>query len=610
MAAVTLNPDAEVIYNIQPRDSTGHYLEVICRVKQPDPDGQIFSLPVWTPGSYLVRDYARNVLSIEAETDGDQVGIRKLDKSTWRTTAVTGPLIIRMTLYANDVSVRGACVQSSWMFLNGSAIFLRVHGFELRPCVVHLGASDSQQEASWRVATSLRRLTGTTYDIGAFQAECYEDLIDHPILMGELTVGEFEACGISHAIAIAGSHNANIDRLQFDLARICAWHIELFGLPAPIDRYLFLILAVDNTYGGLEHGFSSALMCSRFDLPGEVDAEIKPSYRKFLGLVSHEYFHLWNGKRIKPAELISPDLDGETYTRQLWLVEGITSYYDDLALVRSATITVESYLELLGRSLTAVYRSGGRRRQTLEESSFDSWIKFYKQDENAPNAVVSYYSKGAMVALALDLELRLRSKDTCSLDHVMRTLWQQRDETHTVGLPEGRFAEIVKEVSGLEFGEFFKQGLRSTIDPPVGILLAQFGVRLHLRAADSDSDSGGLPSGRIDGPALWLGINTRISGGRVLVKNALDDGPAQAAGLSAGDEIVAIDGYRTDADSYTLQLNRLVGACPATLHCFRRNELLVLQITPEDRPKDTCYLSLDDDVEDEVLDRRLKWLGG
>jgi predicted metalloprotease with PDZ domain len=277
--------------------------------------------------------------------------------------------------------------------------------------------------------------------------------------------------------------------------------------------------------------------------------------------------------------------------------------------LRAGLIDMPGYLELLGRSLTGVYRAGGRRRQTLEESSFDAWIKFYKQDENAPNAIVSYYSKGAMVALALDLELRLKTNGDCLLDTVMRALWLQYGESPLNGLPDGGFEQLVEQLSGQDLSEFFHQALHTTVDPPVGILLAQFGVRLHMRAADSDTDTGGKAGTRDAGPLPWLGFRTRVAGDRLMIRHVVSNDRAATAGLAAHDELVSLDGYRVTATNWLNLLDRVRVGRPVEIGVFRRDELRQFTVEPAVPPRDTCFLSVETDVDATVSRRRQDWLG-
>lgn len=596
--------DSAIVYRLRPADVAGHVFEMTCRIDTPDPEGQKVYWPAWIPGSYLVRDYARHVLSMRASSTTGRVLVEKIDKGSWQIEAVNGPLVLTAEIYANDLSVRGAFLDDGHAFVNGVCVFPAIAGHEASHCVVHLEAPADKEH--WELATSLKRLSGVDHGFGAFAADSYDELVDCPVLMGPLIRAHFEVAGVPHAFSIAGQSDVDLDRLAEDAAMICATHADMFG-GLPMARYEFLLTALSLGYGGLEHCDSSALVCSRDDLPRPGETGVSEGYRKLLGLVSHEYFHLWNVKRIRPAELTPYDLSSENYTRQLWLFEGITSYYDDLGLLRSGLISTDSYLELLGRTLTRVYRSGGRRRQTLEESSFDAWIKFYRPDENTPNAVVSYYSKGAMVSLALDLELRLRTDGLQSLDTLMRRLWQEYGDGK--GVPDGAFEGLAEEVSGVRLDEFFQQGLRTTVDPPLGILLAQFGVRLMLRPAEGADDKGGQRGKRESRPLAWLGLDTEQLGERLLARHVRSGGPAHAAGLSAGDQLLALNGERLDSAKLNTVLSRLPLGEDASVHVFRRDDLLELKLRPARAPRDTAWLSLDDGADAASLARRQSWLG-
>ncbi|MBY0445394.1 MAG: peptidase M61, partial [Burkholderiales bacterium] len=336
---------------------------------------------------------------------------------------VNAPLEIHYSVYAWDLSVRGAYLDQTRGFFNGTSVFLAVQGQENALCNVEIIAPEGKQYKNWKVATTLATHHTKQGQFGAYQAANYDELIDHPVEMGEFSQISFKACGIPHDIVIAGRHNADLKRLKKDLKQICEYQIKLFGEPAPFDRYVFMTMAVGDGYGGLEHRSSTALMCNRDDLPLAHETQIKTGYRQFLGLCSHEYFHSWNVKRIKPAAYAPYDLKQENYTRLLWAFEGITSYYDDLTLVRTGLISQQEYLDLLAQTISGVERGNGRTKQSLADSSFDTWVKFYRQDENSPNSLVSYYTKGALVALCLDLLIRQQTAGQKSLDDVMRLLY-------------------------------------------------------------------------------------------------------------------------------------------------------------------------------------------
>ncbi|MCI0355691.1 MAG: hypothetical protein L0099_11725, partial [Acidobacteria bacterium] len=360
---------------------------------------------------------------------------------------------------------------------------------------------------------------------GHYHAGGYLELIDHPGLMGELTHIPFEASGIPHQIVLCGRQQADAARLAQDLSRICAEHIALFGAPLPIQRYLFLTRVLHKGYGGLEHGESSSLICDRDDLPRPGQPELSSGYRSFLGLASHEYFHLWNVKRLRPPAFATADLVQEAYTRDLWAYEGVTSYYDDLALARAGVIAVPEYLDLLAQAATRLWRTPGRGRQTLAEASFDTWIKFYRPDENSPNSQISYYNKGALVALCLDLKLRLLTDSQRSLDDVMRALWQRYGASGRP-VPEAELERIAAESAASDLSEFFDAMLRGTSDPPLAELLPQFGIECRLRTAQSEADTGGrVAEAKLMVP-VEMGLRFSSERGRMVITHVLTGGPA------------------------------------------------------------------------------------
>jgi predicted metalloprotease with PDZ domain len=375
-----------------------------------------------------------------------------------------------------------------------------------------------------------------------------------------------------------------------------------------MQRYLFLITALDEGYGGLEHRASTVLLCSRDDLPGPGQAEVTEGYRAFLGLCSHEYFHTWNVKRIKPAAFTPYDLTRENYTRLLWAFEGITSYYDDLALVRAGLITQQDYFELLGRSITSLLRTPGRNRQAVADSSFDAWIKYYRQDENSPNAQVSYYLKGSLIALCLDLLIRNRTRGRKSLDHVMQALWA-RHGRNGAGVEEGGVERLAEEVSGVRLRAFFDRALRSTDELPLKQLLATVGVEMHLRPAESSADKGGKPASKPPSQRAahaTLGVRTAEDPAGVKLTHVLDGGAAQAAGLAAGDVLLAVDGLRVTHRNLDRRLEDLRPGDRVQAHAFRRDELLRCDILPQAPPSDTCFLAAGGDAA--ARRRRAAWL--
>ncbi|MCW8958104.1 MAG: PDZ domain-containing protein [Gammaproteobacteria bacterium] len=597
-----------VHYRVIPSHPEAHLFEVELQIEQPEPGGQLVALPAWIPGSYMIRDFAKNIVTLTAsDADGSEIALEKLDKQRWRCAPCAGRLTLRYSVYAWDLSVRSAHLDTTHGYFNGTSLFLRVEGQENNPCSATIERPEGEAYETWRVATTLPTDETEPYSFGRFHAANYDELIDHPVEMGEFTLVEFEARGIPHAMVISGRHYADGERLARDLTRICEYHIDLFG-EAPFKRYLFQTMVVGNGYGGLEHRSSTSLMCSRDDLPLPGEEKSSEAYRGFLGLCSHEYFHSWNVKRIKPDVFLPYDLSQESYTPLLWAFEGFTAYYDDISLVRCGLISAESYLELLGQTITRVIRGSGRTRQSLSDSSFDAWTKFYKQDENAPNAIVSYYTKGSLVALALDLTLRIRSDGKRSLDDLMRALWQRHGKPH-VGISPQQMETLINEVAGEDLSELLQPALRGTEDLPLTPLLEQLAVTLKWRQATSNSDKGGDPGKPLTATALALGVRYGNDPLGAKLLNVFDRGAAQTAGLSAGDIIIAVDGLRATQENIEKLLNYHRHRHSVTVHAFRRDELMQLEVPIREAPRDTCYLQLDEEAEETARRLREGWLG-
>jgi len=586
-------------------DPAAHLFEVSLTVDEPDSSGQVFAMPAWIPGSYMIRDYAKHVVAIRAESDGLPVTLEKLDKSRWQAAPTDRPLTIVAEIYAYDASVRGAHLDTTHAYFNGPCVFLCVAGQEDAHCELEILPPDEPVGEGWRVATSMRRKQAEQYGFGLYEAADYAELIDHPVEIGRLLIGEFEVDGVPHAIAIRGHARVDMARLCHDLQRVCAQQMALLGVPDDLDRYLFLLDAPGSGYGGLEHRWSSSLVCARDNLPLRANSEITNGYRTFLGLASHEYFHLWNVKRLKPAVFTPYDLGEEAYTSLLWVFEGVTSYYDDLALVRSELISAESYLELLGQTITRVLRGSGRHRQSVAESSFEAWTKFYKQDANSSNAIVSYYAKGALVALALDLKLRLETDGRVSLDDVLQECWHRWGQSGQ-GMPEDGMEQVSADVSGLDLGDFFDATVRGTGELPLQALLERFGVDYCLRPSDGREDKGGKPVDKPPGPSL--GATLAANGEKSVFTVVQNGGPAEQAGIAPGDVAVALDGLALTATNCDRRLRSYRDGDKLDLIVFRGDELIATSVQLANGPKNTCYLQIDTHADAMTIARQAAWL--
>ncbi len=570
-------------YAILPGDPAAHLFYVTLVVERPAPEGQRFMLPAWIPGSYMIREFARNIVRIQAQCDGKPVALAKLDKHTWQAAPCQGPLVLHYEVYAWDLSVRAAHLDESHGFFNGTSVFLQACGQEQHPHEVDILPPQGERYQDWRVATALETAGARRYGFGRYRAADYDELIDHPVEMGEFALGNFRAHGVQHDIVITGRvPNLDMARLAADLRKLCEAQIALFEpktLRAPMKRYVFMTMAVGDGYGGLEHRASTALICSRNDLPVKGRKEMSEGYRTYLGLCSHEYFHTWNVKRIKPAPFAPYDLSVENYTSLLWLFEGFTSYYDDLMLVRSGLIDEDAYCKLLAKTANAVLRGSGRHKQSVAESSFDAWSKYYRQDENSTNAIVSYYAKGSLVGLGLDLTIRAATRGRKSLDDVMRLLWQRYGRDFYTpnggrGVTEAEVEALLDEVAGVSLRRFIERHVRGTEDVPLAALLKPFAIQV---------EAGNHGNGK---KKLSLGARTAKDGNDCKLAAVYEGGAAHRAGLSAGDLLVALDGLRVNASNLDSLLGRYRSGDRARLHAFRRDELIEfeLELKPDDSP--------------------------
>lgn len=556
-----------IFYAIRPASPSAHLFHVTCRVEHPDPQGQRFMLPVWIPGSYMIREFARNIVRITALAGGRRTELEKIDKHTWRA-APASRIELAYEVYAWDLSVRAAHLDQTHGFFNGTSVFLLPIGHENEPCSVDI-LPPAGAPTTWRVATGLQPARGTRrLGFGTYEAANYDELIDCPVEMGDFELGRFNVLDVPHEIVITGRvPKLDLPRLTTDLARLCEAQVRMFEPrtgKAPFNRYTFLTMALGDSYGGLEHRNSTALVTKREGLPFVGMTDSTEAYRNFLGLASHEYFHSWNIKRIKPAAFVPYDLARENHTRLLWAFEGFTSYYDDLLLTRARLISEAQYLTGLAKTLTTVTQRSGRLKQSVAQSSFDAWIKYYRQDENAPNSVVSYYQKGSLIGLALDLSIRAQTRGRRSLDDVMRLLWKQwkvAGEDYR-GVAEDAFVAAVQAATGVSLGREIVEWTEGTRDPDYRALFAPFGIHCVQRP---DVDAAHF---------AMLGIKTATVSGECRLANVFDSSPAQAAGLSADDVLVALDELRVTPANLDTLLSRYAAGDRVQIIAFRRDVLM------------------------------------
>ena len=526
---------APIHYRVECADRHAHLFAVTLTIDAPAAQQRV-SLPVWIPGSYMVREFAKDLRGLRANQSRRAIAPDKthqLDKCTWQIDCSAGkPLVLRYEICAHDASVRTAWLDGERGFFNPTSVCLRVDGQGDATHQLEVAAPELiVGSARWSCATSIFGLKLDKHGFGTYQAANYDELADSPVEMGAFWSAEFEVCGVPHRFVVAGAP-ASFDgeRLIADTKAICEAEMRLWhgnkvgqrrGPKPPFDRYLFLLNAVDEGYGGLEHRHSTALICNRLDLP-RLEARRQPEgYTTLMGLISHEYFHAWNVKRLRPVEFAQYDYERENYTQLLWFFEGFTSYYDDLLLRRAGRIDDAAYLKLLNKTVNQVQQTPGRLVQSVAEASFDAWVKYYRQDAQTPNGTVSYYTKGALVALCFDLTLRCESHGT--LDDVMRLLWQQSSGGP---IAEVDVAAALETVGQRSYAKEVARWIHSTDELPLSDLLRAHGVAM------------------LDDPAQRaqeLGLRVVETQGSIQVKIVLRGGAAEKAGFSANDEWIGIE---------------------------------------------------------------------
>ena len=513
-------------YRVEAADLHAHLFRVTLTIAQPAAQ-QTVSLPVWIPGSYLVREFAKNLQNLSAKQGRRTPRVQQLDKCSWQIDCKAGEaLTLRYEVYAFDNSVRTAWLDSRRGFFNGTSLCLRVHGQEQQPHQLALLPVKSQ--ADWQAATGLASVKTDKKGFGLYQAADYDELVDCPVELGPFWSGQFQACGIAHRFVVAGTlPSFDGARLLADTQKICEAEIRFWhgqgaqaGRKAPHKNYLFMLNAVDDGYGGLEHRNSTALICSRRDLPRLGEKKTGEGYTTLLGLISHEYFHTWNVKQLRPDAFARYDYSQENYTPLLWFFEGFTSYYDDLLLHRADLIDDTLYLQLLAKTINQVAQTPGRHVQTVAQSSLDAWVKYYRQDENTPNATVSYYTKGALVALCLDLSLRAEGH---SLDAAMRGLYKR---CKAGPMREQDVLDELQALTGRSWQQELQAWVHSTAELPLARLLQAQGIHVHAEPGNF---------------AQHLGLRHQDANGSVQVKAVLRGSAAEQAGFAAGDEWLGLE---------------------------------------------------------------------
>lgn len=571
---------SSLIYEVDFSQATRHLLSISLWIPRTANKEVTILFPVWTPGSYMVREYTRNIESLVASSHAsihgpaqEELQARRVGKNSWQFESDAARWIqVRYQLYCREMSVRTNWVEQDFGFITGAAAFPYVEDRQLESIDVHLKVPER-----WgSVATSLKQLERTSTSV-RLRAESFDDLVDSPIAIGSFPVRSFEVGDRMHYLANVGTDELwDLDKAVADVSKIVAEEQRFWG-EVPYGDYWFINLLTE-TGGGLEHDNSTVLMSSRWAM------RKRDSYLNWLALVSHEFFHTWNVRRLRPKALMNYDYQQEQYLRELWIAEGITSYFDDLFLVWAGLCTREEYLCRLSKNIQSVQTAPGRLVQGLVDASWDTWVKHYRPDENTQNARISYYLKGALLAWILDAEMRRISDDQHDLAAVMKQLWQEFRHT---GYTICDFERLVELRCGTELREWLHTQVREPMELEFASTLRHFGLRFKA--------SNGKKEGACEKPVcdVWIGSDSSASDGRLLVRRVYRGSPSDVAGLNVDDELVALDGYRLTPDAWPERLAMYQPGQELELLVSRRGRIKQLTICLGRKPAHNWQLEID-----------------
>ncbi|MEA5534317.1 M61 family metallopeptidase [Crocosphaera sp. XPORK-15E] len=552
----------KISYQVAMSQPNSHLFEVTLALQNWSDEVLNLKLPVWTPGSYLVREYARHIQDFRAFSSQNKKKLlsQKVGKNHWEVeTKENSDIIIKYRVFANELTVRTNHLDSTHGYFNGAALFYFIPGLEKQPITVEIIPPNS----NWKVRTALPSIPGK---FNQFEAQDFNTLVDSPFEIGIHETYEFEVLGKPHQYVIWGKGNIKPNQLIEDTKKIIESEAKLYG-GLPYDNYLFILHLTNNGFGGLEHKNSCSLIYSRFGFRD------KQKYNRFLQLVAHEFFHLWNVKRMRPKELETFDYEQENYTRSLWFSEGTTSYYDLVIPLKAGIYNRPKFLEMLGKEITRFLAIPGRKVQPLNESSFDAWIKLYRRDLNSDNSQISYYLKGELVSLLLDLLIRAKHENQRSLDDVMVQMWEQFGQPE-IGFTPQQLQQVIESVADMDLQSFFNRYLDTTEELPFDEYLAPFGLTLKpVMEAETTP---------------YLGMRVQSENNKEMIKFVEAGSPAGLGGIDADDELLAIDGIRVSADQLTERLKDYQTGDMIEITVFHQDRLKTLSVALAD-PKPSHY---------------------
>ncbi|MDB5119552.1 MAG: peptidase [Sphingobacteriales bacterium] len=570
----------KVAFEVSFTEPQAHYVDVQMEITGNKKDKLDLKMPVWTPGSYLIREFAKNLEGFKAiDAKGKLLTSDKIDKNTWRIqNAATEKIKITYRIYAFEVSVRTSFVDASHAFISPSGIFLYPDDQIKSSSTVTINLP----KGWFKISTGLDAIKGKE---NTFFASDFDILYDSPFEIGNQDTFEFTAAGVLHQVAMFGGGNYNKERLKKDMAKIVEEETSIFG-ENPNDRYVFIIHNFNAGGGGLEHLNSAVLGASRNNYNSE------PGYSNFLGLVSHEYFHLWNVKRLRPIALGPFNYDKENYTTNLWIAEGFTAYYDNLILRRAGFYSLDRYLEVISQDLNTIENQPGNQVQSASESSFDAWIKFYRPNENSKNSTISYYGKGSLIAMIMDLEVLNATKGQKKLDDVMKAMYDEYYIKLGRGYTDAEFKAMLEKVSGVSFTYIYDNYVNGSKPIEYAKYFGYAGLGVN-----DDMYGRNLP---------YLGVSSSLKEGKLIVTEVARNSAAWNDGISVNDEIIAIDNARVSELEKIIASKKVGDKVDVIIN--RDGIIKVLRVTLGKNPLGRLkIINLDDATADEISIRN-KWL--
>ncbi|WP_243392555.1 M61 family metallopeptidase [Solitalea longa] len=512
--------ETQLSYKLSFDEAAQHYVDVQMDVNHWNGKDLIVKLPVWAPGSYLVREFARNVEQFQAFSGSTALKVEKINKNTWKISANKATSInIKYKVYAFELTVRTSFIDAAHAYLNGTSVFMYIDGKKELSSTIKITPNSTWKE----ISSGLESVHDNKWTLSSPN---YDVLADSPIEIGNQEILKFEAAGVPHEIALYGGGNYDKAKLTRDIKQICEEATKVFD-SHPCKRYTFIVHCLPSGGGGLEHLNSTTVQTSRFGFNND------KSYKSFLSLIAHEYFHLWNVKRLRPEVLGPFDYDRENYTSMLWFSEGFTAYYDNLLTRRAGFYTPDAYLEVITADINKVVNQPGNQVQPVAEASFDAWIKYYRPNENSSNSTISYYEKGSILALILDMEILRDTKGVKDLDDLMKYLYTEYYLGKKRGFTDAEFKAAAELICGRNLNEFFSKYVNGTEPIPFNDYLSAVGLRLIDQNAGRSSE-------------IYFGANTKTDNGKLIVSSVVKGTCAYEAGINVNDEIIGFDNYRVD----------------------------------------------------------------